>query len=607
MCGIAGMIDISGRDLPDGSVLDRMVEALRARGPDDVGTSVHPRVAIGMRRLSIIDIESGHQPIANEDNSIEVVANGELYNYVELREELIGLGHRFRTASDTEVIVHGYEEWGLDGFLQRVEGMFAFALHDIRSSTVHIVRDRLGIKPLVYAQHGGVLYFSSTVPSLLASGRVPLEPDPLGVRLYLQQQFVPGPTTVVAGVRKVPPGGIVSVVAGRAADPRRYWSLPAPVSEVRSAAAWRETLLQLADDAVRKHMRADVDVGVLLSGGLDSSVVLGLMADLSERPIAAFTVGVAGSFDETPFARLATARFGATLHHTELTPAAFASTARDAIEHLTEPIGDPACVPLFQVARLARQHVKVVLTGEGADELFSGYGYYRRLASTRARTLQKIKRFVTRGERSASSGYPYVMSGAAISALTPSFASVPNLAHVTRALEAGWLDGATVDPINRAARIDINGFLADDLLAKVDSATMAHGLEARVPFLDHRMVEMALRIPGSLKRRGNVGKLIVRDTFRPLIGNELTDRSKHGFNVPLAEWFRGPLRPMLADMTDGDLDAAPWIDRGVVRRMVDRHVAGADHARELWTLYSLAAWYRAMGDPSRSASGGEGG
>ncbi len=594
MCGIAGMIATSARDLPDNGVLDRMVAALRARGPDDVGTSIHRRVAIGMRRLSIIDVQTGHQPIANEDSSIEVVANGELYNYVELREELIGLGHRFRTGSDTEVIVHGYEQWGLDGFLRRVEGMFAFALHEIRSSTVHLVRDRLGIKPLVYAQHDGVLYFSSTVPSLLASGHVPLEPDPIGVRLYLQQQFTPGPTTVVAGVSKVPPGGIVSIVAGRVDEPRRYWSLPLPVTDTRSVAAWRETLVQLADDAVRKHMRADVDVGVLLSGGLDSSVVLGLMADLSERPIAAFTVGVAGSFDETPFARMAAARFGATLHHTELTPAAFASTARDAIRHLTEPVGDPACVPLFQVARLARQHVKVVLTGEGADELFSGYGYYRRLASPRARALQHVKRFLTHGERSASSAYPYVMPSAAVRLLTPSFASAPSLARTRRALEAGWVGIGGGDAINRAARIDIHGFLADDLLPKVDSATMAHGLEARVPFLDHRVVEMALRIPGRLKRRGDVGKLVVRDTFRALIGNELTDRSKHGFNVPLAEWFRGPLRSMLTDMTASDLNATPWMDRGVVQAMVDRHLAGADHARELWTIYTLAAWYHAM-------------
>ncbi len=594
MCGIAGMVTLTGNGQLDVEALDRMVECLHARGPDDQGTCVRPPVAMGMRRLSIIDIETGHQPITSEDGNVIVVSNGELYSYVELRAELLELGHHFRTTSDTEVIVHGYEAWGIEGLLRRIDGMFAFALYDVNSSTVHLVRDRLGIKPLFYTQHDNVLYFASSIPALLAPRRIPMEVDPIGVRLYLHQQFVSGPSTIMAGVGKVPPGSFVSIVEGRVREARRYWSLPNPALDHRPEHDWHEALCTMTDDAVCRHMRADVEVGVLLSGGLDSSIVLGLMAAYSERPVAAFTVGIAGAaFDETEYARLAASRFGARLHHTEMTAASFATAARTVVEELTEPVGDPACVPLHHVADLARRHVKVVLSGEGADELFSGYGYYRHLASRRERVLQRCKRFATRGRRSASSGYPFVMSGARAAALTPGFRGIPALDRVTRSLETAWVGSDDADPINRAARIDIRGFLADDLLPKVDSATMAHGLEARVPFLDHRIVELAMAIPGRAKRRGREGKLVVRGAFRGLIGDDLATRPKHGFSLPMASWFRGPLRPLLHDMTD-DLGATPWLDRRSVARMVDEHLAGVDHGRALWSIYTLVTWYRSL-------------
>ncbi|HEX5132232.1 MAG TPA: asparagine synthase (glutamine-hydrolyzing), partial [Candidatus Krumholzibacteria bacterium] len=595
MCGIAGIIDLTGSHPHDARRLDTNVDALAARGPDDRGTSVRGSVGIGMRRLSIIDVAGGHQPICDERETVEVVANGEIYNYVELRQELIALGHHFRTATDTEVLVHGYRAWGLDGLLPRLEGMFAFALHDIPAATVHLVRDRPGIKPLVYAEHAGALYFASTISALLADGHLPLAPDPLGVRLYLQHQFTPGPATVIAGVRKLPPGHVVTIANGQVAEPRAYWTLPDCRDDRRGNGAWRSALLDLTEDAVVKHMRADVPVGVLLSGGLDSSIVLGLMAAHSDGPIPAFTVGVTGTgFDETPFARLAATRFGATLHPLACTPASFAAAAHDVIAQLTEPVGDPACVPLSLVSRLAREHVKVVLSGEGADELFSGYGYYRRLASARARLLNRCKRVVTHGNRSAGSGYEYVMPGARAAALTPGFDAHADGARATRQLEARWLGNGGGDAINRAARIDIHGFLADDLLPKVDGTTMAHGLEARVPFLDHRMLEAAMTIPGAMKRTGNVGKLIVRDTFRDLLGNDLADRSKHGFSLPIATWFREPLRPLLDEMTSTGLDATPWLDRAAVTRMAEEHIAGADHGRTLWTLYTLVTWFGAV-------------
>lgn len=586
MCGIAGIFDLTGHAHLDQPALERMVDALGMRGPDDQGTSVRPPVAIGMRRLSIIDVETGHQPLANEDGTVEVVANGELYNYVELREELVTLGHRFSTASDTEVLVHGYESWGLEGLLARLEGMFAFALHDVRRAALHLVRDRLGIKPLFYAERAGTVYFASTIPALMASDAIPLEPDLSAVRLYLRWQFTPGIATVVAGVRRVPAGTFVSVASDRVQEPQRYWPLPAPDVDHRSVAEWERLLQELTEDVVAKHMRSDVEVGVLLSGGLDSSIVLALMAVHSERPIKAFTAGVS-ALDETEHAQKAAARFGATLHRTEFGADAFAASARAAVEQLTEPVGDPACVPLFDVARLARRHVKVVLSGEGADELFSGYGYYSRIASWSGRMVDGCRRISGDGRR-APSGFPYAMPASLVSALTPSLPAARSLDNPADA--PGPRDP---DAINRACRADIAGFLENDLLPKVDSTSMAHGLEARVPFLDHRMVETALRIPGRLKRRGRTGKLVLRSAFQRLIGTELSGRQKHGFSLPLADWFRGPLRPLLGEVMD-DLEGMPWLHHATVKRLIDEHQAGADHARALWNVYTLAAWHRAL-------------
>jgi asparagine synthase (glutamine-hydrolysing) len=599
MCGIAGMIDVDGRDSVDVTALERMVNALYLRGPDDHGTCVRPPVAMGIRRLSIIDLATGHQPISNEDDTIHVVLNGELYSYVELRAELLALGHTFRTHSDTEVLVHGYESWGLEGLLERLNGMFAFALYDEGAGTVHIARDRLGIKPLVYTQRDGVFYFASTIAALRASGKVPIEPDPLGVRLYLQQQFVPGPTTAIAGVRKLPPASYITVGRGRVAEPTRYWKLPAREDDRRSVSEWHTLLRTLVDDAVCKRMRADVEVGVFLSGGIDSSVVLGLMTRHTQKTVEAFTVGFKeeGGFDESPYARMAAERFGARLHPIDFDAARFGGDLRNIVGQLDEPIGDAACIPMFYLSREARRHVKVVLTGEGADELFAGYGYYRRLATPMARVMERAKRFTRGAAVSASSGYPYVMLPGDVDALTPAFGRSVNVEHAARALESRWTDSGGKDPLNTAARIDMGGWLVDDLLMKVDSTSMTYSLEARVPFLDHRVVEAAMTMPGRMKRTGRTGKVVLRDAFLDLLGADLAGRGKHGFSLPLASWFRGPLRSLL-DQMEGSLDDVPWLDRRVVERLVAEHLAGRDRARLLWVLYVLITWYSTLCAPA---------
>jgi len=573
-----------------------MVATLFTRGPDDSGALVRPRVALGVRRLAVIDLANGHQPISNEDESVHVVLNGELYDHDDLRRELMLMGHRFRTRSDTEILVHGFEEWGIARLLQRLNGMFAFALYDERNATTYVARDRIGIKPLVYAHGCDTLYFASTIRALVASGHVPVAPDPLGIRLYIKHQFVPGVGTAIDGVQRVPPASYLAIRGGRVEPPRTYWSLPHGVDEKPGEAEWEERLREVLHAAVKRRMRADVSVGVFLSGGLDSSIVAGIMAQQAGAPVHAFTVGFGthAGFDETPFARNAARRFGATLHHAECTPEQFARQAMGAAACLNEPVGDPACVPLLALSEVAAQHVTVVLSGEGADELFSGYGYYRRIGTRRARLLDQFKRVALGRTASAFSGYPYAMSAKQVQSLTPRFADAGNVGLVTQNLEKQWAGPNRRDRLHCASRVDIQGFLADDLLGKVDSTTMHYSLEARVPFLDHHVVETAMSMPGGIKRTGREGKKVLRRAFAPLIGTELAERNKHGFAVPLSLWFRGPMRSLLEDLGGRVARDLEWLDAVEVRRLIDAHLAGRDRSRVLWNLLVLTGWYRSL-------------
>jgi len=330
-----------------------MIEAMRLRGPDDSGKAVTDRAAFGMRRLSIIDLEHGHQPIESEDGAVRVIMNGELYSFPEVRKELETSGHRFRTDSDTEVLVHGYEEWGIEGLLERLNGMFAFALHDQRRDIVFIARDRMGIKPLLYSIRKGQLYFASSIRALLMTGRIPVDPDPAGIRLYLYNQFIPAPYTVLAGVKKLPPAAYMTISGGRLEEPRRYWRAEDQEGRVTER-DWHGELCTLFEDAVRCHMISDVEVGVFLSGGLDSSLVLSYMSEMSPHRVKAFSVSVRHDnvYDESQYARLAAERFGAELIEIPFTSADAVDAASRYIEHLDEPIADPAQLPAFVLLSL---------------------------------------------------------------------------------------------------------------------------------------------------------------------------------------------------------------------------------------------------------------
>jgi asparagine synthase (glutamine-hydrolysing) len=620
MCGIAGMVDLTGNRRLDAGTLDRMVDVLHLRGPDDRGTSIQPPVAMGIRRLSIIDLEGGHQPMESEDGSVRVVLNGELYSFPEIRKELLAKGYRFRTRADSEVLVHGYLEWGLEGLIDRLNGMFAFALQDLRNDRFYLVRDRLGIKPLLYTERDGTLIFGSAFSSLLASGLVPIEPDPTGIRLYLHNQFIPWPYTAVAGVRKLPPASYLEVHAGTVGSPVRYWHLPDDTDETRSIEDWSEELRELLTDAVRVHMLSDVEMGAFLSGGVDSSIIVRLMSRLADHPVKVFSIGFEDQriYDETRFAESAARQFGAEFHHTTFTANHVVEVVRDLIRNIEEPIGDPACLPTFYLSRQASRLVKVVLTGEGADELFAGYGYYQGLPVRRPGGrnnlgpggLEKIlarmsgdgdririkRRFNT---RSRWSGFPYAMTPRFIEHLISDLGSedAEEIGQTVAGLEGSWLPASrSASHLSRALHVDIQGWLAEDLLMKVDRTTMAHSLEARVPFLDYRVVELAMRMPAEMKIRGGVGKVILREAMRDLVGAEFIDREKHGFNLPLRDWVGGELRPLIdGALSPENLSNLPWLNRDAVRALFEAHDDGrGDFSRQIWDLFILVEWFRGL-------------
>lgn len=614
MCGIAGFLDLQGGRPLSASRLDRMVDAMYSRGPDDRGVSRKSNAALGMRRLSIIDLEGGHQPIANSDDSVRVVMNGEIYNHEEVRRELEARGRKFATRSDTEVLVHGYEEWGLDGLLGRLNGMFAFALQDERRETVWLVRDRLGIKPLLYTVRDGYLLFGSSHHALLASGLVDVVPDMDAVELYMLLQYVPGTHSALAGVRKLAPAHYLQIRGGEVSEPTRWWSIPEPDASSRPHAEWIDEVKHVLSDAVRMHMVSDVEVGLFLSGGLDSTLILGLMREATDLPIRAYSIGFEDKrvFDESAHAKAAADRFGATFVPRLFTADDVLGQVDPLMRDLDEPIGDAACLPTLLLSQMARADLKVVLSGEGADELFAGYGYYQQLPPKNATfgtnfdpgespsLLARVFGGAKRGAMtisgnfhgtSAISGFPYVLSPAFLEHLLPAAGrgrrSVVERAH---ALESAWA-GETADPLQRALRVDASGWLPDDLLMKVDRTTMAHSLEARVPFLDWRVAELAFRMPSELKLDGKVGKACLREAFKELLGEQFEKREKHGFNLPMHEWMRDQLRPLV---TSSLLDDTPeWLDRASCAALLDAHATGrAQLERALWCLFVLTSWFR---------------
>jgi len=634
MCGITGGIWFDPELALQEQTLQRMVDVLRHRGPDDEGTFVSPwqsrpgretlpGVALGHRRLAIIDVAGGHQPMANEDGSIRVVFNGEIYNFGQLRRRLEGAGHRFRTDCDTETLVHLYEDEG-PALLEHLVGMFAMAIWDARRGQLLLARDRLGQKPLVYCQQPGRLLFASELKSLLEVPGVERQIDPQALDEYLTYQYVPHPRTIFRGIAKLPPGHC-AVYRDGSLEVRPYWKPDFDVEEDRPAADYAEELRERMTRSVELRLQSDVPLGALLSGGVDSTIVVGLMRQLTAEPVRTFSIGFpVPEYDETAYARMAAERFGTDHEEFQVEPSAV-EILPQLVRHFDEPFADSSAVPTWYVAQLSRQHVTVVLSGDGGDELFAGYPRYRavRLAErfdrlpgvirrmAAGRFWQKLpasprlksrrrrwKRFVdVLGETPQRRYLEWIaIFGEARRAALYSDAFMATLpsADPLEFLAAAFGRCRHRDPVTAASLADLVTYLPCDLMTKVDVATMAHGLECRQPFLDHRVVELAARMPGKLKFRRGRGKRILMETFADLLPEPIRRRPKMGFGVPLDHWFRNELKDFARDvLLDRRTLQRGYFVEETVRGLLDDHQQGRfDHSIRLWSLLVLELWHR---------------
>ena len=616
MCGIAGVITRDGAPVAPRLVAG-MCEALRHRGPDDEGIATGTGAALGMRRLSIIDPAHGHQPVANEDGTIVAVLNGEIYNYEELRERLVRRGHDLRTHSDTETLVHLYEDHGA-GLVEHLRGMYAFAVWDENRHTLLLGRDRLGVKPLYYLEEGRRLSFASELKALL---RLPwVKPDiewPSVAHLFT---FLTTPATksIVKGVRKLPPGHVLLAGPGQPAWIAPYWEVRFAPDRSRGAAARVEELRALLDETIRLRLVSDVPVGAFLSGGLDSSAVVAAMARHVPGPIRTFTIGFhEPEFDERPAARLVARAFG-TDHHEMLLDPDLASEIETIAWHLDEPFGDSSAIPTYMVSKLASRHVKVVLTGDGGDEVFAGYDRYvveakrRRLRlpaalrsplgrlaaalppQTRGRnflhslSLAGPARYLDAGTLLRRDALQRLFRPEAWEAMTRDDPETERFAELSR-----WGE----DWLGAAQALDLKVSLPLDILTKVDRMSMAHSVEAREPLLDHKLVEWAATLPPEMRLRGTQTKWIWRRAIEGLVPGKILGLPKRGFAVPLGRWFRGGMEGTLYEL----LLSRRSRERGIfepkeIQRLIDAHGRGRPLDLELWTLMSFELWCRVFQD-----------
>ena len=626
MCGFAAFHSIDGLS-PEPAWLAAAAAALRHRGPDDEGFFSEPGVGLAFRRLSIVDVATGHQPLANEDGTVWIAFNGEIYNHAELRNELVSRGHRYRTRSDTETLVHGYEEWG-PGLLPRLRGMFAFAIWDRPRRRLFVARDHVGIKPLYWTRTHGGFACASEIKALFAFPGVERRPDPEAVVQHLTLRYAAAPRTLFAGIWKLPPGHSLTIEGG---EPRiEPWWRPAyePKLAIGRAEALAEVEARLTA-SVKSHLMSEVPLGALLSGGVDSSLVVALMSRLGRDPVRTYAVGfdAPGLYSELPYARRV-AEHCRTEHHEILVGASdLLRELPTLVWHQDEPLSEPAAIPTCMVSRLARETVTVVLTGEGGDELFAGYPKYavdpwaRRLAALpavlrgpllrgvvdrlpfRFRKLQvaaRSARFRDEPERLAAwfAGFVGDERDRLIAQGLAPFASA-GVEPFRRALA----QSTAVRALDRMLDVDLRVWLADDLLIKMDKMSMAASVEARVPLLDLPLIEWAMRLPDAHKIQGLEGKVLLKRLARTLLPADIVDRPKVGFTVPLSPWFRGPMRELLEEtLLDPRSLGRGWLEPAAVRATLADHVSGRrDRARELWTLLTLELWHRAWidGDGAR--------
>jgi len=624
MCGITGIFETREKKEISRDVLARMNESQRHRGPDEGSYHIEPGVGLGHRRLSIIDVATGQQPLWNEDGSVGVVYNGEIYNFQELIPELVALGHVFHTRSDTEVIVHGWEAWG-EACVERFRGMFAFALWDRNRETLFLARDRLGVKPLFYAYlPDGKFIFGSELKSLLAHGGLPRDLDPHAVEEYFALGYVPEPRTIFSGAAKLPPAHTLTLRRGApAAEPREYWDVRFTLDNPISAADASEELVGRLRESVKLRMISEVPLGAFLSGGVDSSAVVAMMAGLSAEPVNTCSIAFAdAAFDESAWAQRVADRY-ATRHFVDRVESDDFDLIDDLARIYDEPYADSSAIPTYRVCGLARKHVTVALSGDGGDENFGGYRRYRlhvaeeRLRSTLSRSVRRpLFGLLGRAYPKADWAPRVLRAKSTFEALARDsvdayFHGVSILRDEMRrelfsnAFKARLAGYNAVAVFHRHARranaddalalvqyLDLKTYLVGDINTKVDRASMAHSLEVREPLMDHPLVEWLASLPSDLKLKGHEGKHLLKTAMEPYLPEEILYRAKQGFAVPLAQWFRGPLRQRVHDAILGPRLAATGIfNQNYLRHLLEAHASGArDYSASLWTLLMFDAF-----------------
>ncbi len=633
MCGIAGAIWWQPSQAISADTLQRMTDSIRHRGPDADGHYFWPArdvhnastgVALGHRRLSIIDVAGSAQPLGNEDGSIQIVFNGEIYNYLELRSDLLRAGHQFKTDGDTEVIVHLYEQHGLD-FVKHLRGMFALAIWDSNQKRLVIARDRLGKKPMYYRLDDGRLSFASELKALLQIPGVPRTLDRQSVLRFLTLQYVPHPHCMLEGFSKLPPATVGIIQHGQL-KLQTYWAPPFDQPELGRTRVedWQDELRSTLTEAVRLRLRSDVPLGAFLSGGVDSTVICGLMQTQLDRPVQTFSIGFPiAAFDERAYARQASLQLGTDHHEAVVTPDAL-SILPQLIWHYDEPFGDSSAIPTMYLSKMTRRNVTVALTGDAGDELFCGYDRYRAArvtgmadilprwmrhlassvisrmpASTAHRSFsRRLKRLMESlaqdPERRYLNWITIFNSSRLEWLVTPELWKLAQAEDPAACIFAAYNKFPKRDFITRTTATDVQTYLPCDILTKVDIASMAASLECRCPMLDHKVVELAARMPIEVKQTLRQSKKVLIDTFKDLIPLDIQTRKKMGFGVPIDHWFRAELKPMLYDVLLSDRCLSRGLlNPAAVQTLVEEHTSGTmDHAYRLWNLLCLELWQR---------------
>ena len=628
MCGICGKLTLNGTT-PSKDLLLRMCDTLRHRGPDDEGVYIGKNIGLGHRRLSIIDLSSGHQPLSNEDETIWIVFNGEIYNFGELRPNLTSRGHRFRTKTDTETIIHLYEEYGVD-CVQHLRGMFAFAIWDERKKRLFLARDRIGKKPLCYCFTKNSFVFASELKAILEDIDIDKEINLEAIHHYLTYQYVPSPITIFTQIKKLPPAHIMVIEDGKIERLERYWRPEYTPKTSLKEPEIIESILEILKEATRIRLISDVPLGAFLSGGIDSSAIVAMMSQLMNEPVKTFSIGFPeASFNELSFARVVADRFK-TEHHEEIVKPDALDILPKIVWHYNEPYADSSCIPTYYLSKMTRQNVTVALNGDGGDEIFAGYERY--LAYKLTSYYEKVPKFIRDGISASLSLFPESSSRRDFIRRAKRFTEVMaeplerryirwpsifsndlkdklyseemkermrNIDSVEIVAESFKKSG-TRDPLDTLLFVDTLNYLPSDLMVKVDIASMAHSLECRSPFLDHKLVEFAASIPSELKLKGRKTKHILKKALAKILPEKILNRSKMGFGVPLSFWFREELKDYAQDLLLCKRADRGYFEQKEIKNLLEEHISGrVNHSYRIFSLIMLELWHQTFVDKSQ--------